>query len=240
MTYPSAAPASITARPSVRPDSASPFGPHRRQVSLRAGRALAHAGDPVDDVATVVAGLVRVVGRTVDGQERVVAVLGPGDAVGLAAAVRGGRHAADVVALGDVVAALEPAADAVARLHRDPAAALALVGRLDALVSDAWENLTAAYLPVEGRLAAALVRLATRHGEIGRDGRGLLRCGLSHQDFAALVGAQRASVSVAMATFRRAGAAAGARGRYRVDLARLRRFVPDAGGWGDGGVMMGG
>lgn len=239
MTSPSAAVRPAT-HPVARPEPSSSVAPPVRHVALRAGHVLAHAGDPVDVVATVVAGLVRVVGRTADGQERVVAVLGPGDAVGLAAAVGGGRHEADAVALGDVVVALEPAAAAAARLRHDPTAALALVGRLDARVRDAWADLTATYLPVEARLAAALVRLATRHGEIGRDGRGVLRCGLSHQGFAALVGAQRASVSVAMASFRRAGAAVGARGRYRVDLARLRPFVADGGGRGDGGAMMGG
>jgi hypothetical protein len=76
--------------------------------------------------------------------------------------------------------------------------------------------------------------LAGLRTDPGHDGRRVLSSGLNHQAWASLIGAQRASVSVAMAEFRRARAAFGARGTYTIDLARLRPFAgADVGRAGD-------
>ncbi len=198
----------------------------RSRYDLRPGRAIVHAGDPADAVLLVERGLVKLVSQTAAGQDRILAVLGAGDMLGAFEALTARSHAVDAVALTrGSIAVLD--ADAYRRhLRHDAAAALALVDTLGARVHAAWEDLTNVYLPVETRLAGALLDLTERFAEPTGHGRSVLRCGLNHHAFAALIGAQRGSVSAAMKTFREAGVASGARGTYVIDVGRLRRFAP--------------
>jgi CRP/FNR family transcriptional regulator, cyclic AMP receptor protein len=202
----------------------------RARFDVRPHQAIHHTGDPADAVLRVERGMVKLVAQTAAGQDRIVAVLGAGDTLGAFEVLSGRPHAVDAVALTrGALAVLD--ADAFRRhLKSDPHAALALVDTLGERVHRAWGDLTNAYLPVEARLAGALFALAERFAEPAAHGRRVLRCGLNHHAFAALIGAQRGSVSAAMKTFREAGVASGARGTYVIDIAGLALLAPPTGG----------
>lgn len=195
--------------------------------SYRRGETLLHAGD-AGDVLRIEGGLVKLVVPACDGRDRVLAVLGTGDLLGAEAALAGAAATADVVALGDVVVVARDRAAFLADLREDPERALTVARSVSLRLRAAWDDQARAYRPVRERLAALLLDLAMRFGEPGHDGRRVLRCGLNHHGLGALIGAQRASVSVAMAGFRRAHAAVGARGTYTVDLVRLRTLAGEA------------
>ncbi len=190
----------------------------------RRGETLLHAGD-VGDVLKIEQGLVKLVVPAFDGRDRILAVVGAGDLLGVEAALGHETLVADAVALGTVTATACDRATFVTDLRSDPVRAVAVAQSVVRRLRAAWDDQACAYRPVQERLAAAMVDLAQRFGEPGHDGRRVLSCGLNHQAFAALIGAQRASVSVAMAEFRRAHAAAGARGTYTIDVVRLRELA---------------
>lgn len=196
----------------------------RARDDVRARRTIAHAGDPADAVFRIERGLVKLVAPTVTGQERIVAVLGVGDTLGAFEVLTGSPHVVDIVALTDGSLSVMDAEAFRRHLTHDRQAALALVDELGRCRHAAWEDLTNAYLPVRTRLADALVRLAKRFSEPALHGRRVLRCGLNHHGFAALVGAQRGSVTAAMKGFREAGVAVGARGTYVIDVAGLGAY----------------
>ncbi len=183
-----------------------------------------HAGD-AGDVLRIEQGLVKLVAPAFDGRDRVLAVVGAGDLLGAEAALGQDALLADAVALGAVTVVACDRAAFLADLRSDPERAVAVAQSVARRLRAAWDDQACAYRPVQERLAAAMVDLAQRFGEPGHDGRRVLTCGLNHQAFASLIGAQRASVSVAMAEFRRAHAAAGARGTYTIDLVRLRELA---------------
>jgi CRP-like cAMP-binding protein len=209
--------------PSAGPGSQGRAAPRR----YRRGETLLHAGD-TGDVLRIERGLVKLVVPSFDGRDRVLAVLGAGDVVGIEAALGGGALLADAVALGAVTAVAHDRASFLDDLQRDPERALAAARDVAARLHGAWTDQARAYRPVAERLAAVMVELAQRFGEPGRGGRRVLHCGLNHHAFAALVGAQRGSVSGAMAEFRRTGAAVGARGTYTIDTARLLALAGEA------------
>ncbi len=218
-------PAPLPARPAFAPARfETPVV--RAHYEVRPGRGIVHAGDPADAVLRIERGLVKLVSQTMAGQDRIVAVLGAGDTLGAFEVLAGRPHAVDAVALTRGSLAVVDADTYRRHLRHDAAAALALVDTLGARVHAAWEDLTNVYLPVETRLAGALLDLSERFAEPAAHGRSVLRCGLNHHAFAALIGAQRGSVSAAMKTFREAGVATGARGTYVIDVGRLRRFAP--------------
>ena len=203
---------------------AEPRGVRRR---YRRGETLMHAGD-AGDALKIEHGLVMLVVPAFDGRDRILAVVGAGDLLGAEAAL--GHHAlvADAVALSAVTAVAWDRAAFVADLRTDPERMLAVARSVALRLRAAWDDQARAYRPVQERLAAAMLDLALRFGEPGHDGRRVLSCGLNHHALAALIGAQRASVSVAMAEFRRARAAVGARGTYTIDPRRLRALAGEA------------
>ncbi len=190
----------------------------------RRGETLLHAGD-ASDVLRIEYGLVKLVVPAFDGRDRILAVLGAGDLLGAESALGGHALVADAVALGDVTAVARDRATFLADLRRDPESAVSVARSVALRLSAAWDDQARTYRPVVERLAAVMVELTQRYAEPGHGGRQVLRCGLNHHALAALIGAQRASVSTAMAEFRRSRAAVGARGTYTIDLVRLRELA---------------
>ena len=198
--------------------------PRSTRRRYRRGETLLHAGD-AGDVLRIERGLVKLVVPAFDGRDRVLAVVGAGDLLGAEAALGHEAHVADAVALGAVTVVACDRTAFLTDLRSDPERAVAVAQSVVQRLRAAWDDQARTYRPVHERLAAAMVDLAHRFGEPGHDGRRVLSCGLDHQALASLIGAQRASVSVAMGEFRRAHAAAGARGTYTIDVARLRELA---------------
>lgn len=204
-----------------------PMDPHAARRRYRRGETLQHAGDG-GDVLRIEHGLVKLVVPAFDGRDRILAVLGAGDLLGAEAALTGHAIVADAVALGAVTVVACDRAAFLAELRTDPDRAVAVARSVATRLGAAWDDQARAYRPVLERLAAVMLDLARRFGEPTHDGRWVLNCGLNHHALAALIGAQRASVSVAMAEFRAARAAVGARGAYTIDLQRLQALAGEA------------
>jgi len=185
------------------------------------GDALCVAGDPVDTLHHVLSGHLKLVRPTEDGNERIVAVLGAGDVVGAAILQRGARHGVDTVAITEVETRPSSRDEVLRSVLASPEAATTLTGALAAQLHAAWSLLEEVYLPVRCRLARALLDLADRFAVPSPNGMRTLRSRVSHDDLAAMIGAQRVSVSNAMAALRDEGVIAGARGVYRIDAAGL-------------------
>ncbi|MBA2667445.1 MAG: Crp/Fnr family transcriptional regulator [Trueperaceae bacterium] len=191
-----------------------------------AGEILFHAHERVTGLHLIDEGQVKLVVQTASGHERILAVLGAGDAAG-AASLQAATYGADAVAITPVAASYIPRDEFFRRSKTEPELASAYAEGLARDLQHAWRQLAQAYTPVRARLAATLLDLAIRFG-VGT-GRRSLHTRLSHDDLAAMIGANRVSVSTAMADLRRVGAVVGARGRYFLDLSRLACATGEAG-----------
>lgn len=190
-------------------------------LRFRPGDALCVASDPVDTLHHVLSGHLKLVRPTEDGNERIVAVLGVGDVVGAAIVVQGARHGVDAVAITEVETRPSSRDEVLRSMQRSPESAAALTGALATQLYASWSLLEEVYLPVRRRLARALLDLADRFAVRAPNGMRTLRSRVSHDDLAAMIGAQRVSVSNAMAELRAEGVIAGGRGVYRIDAAGL-------------------
>ncbi|HEX2295607.1 MAG TPA: Crp/Fnr family transcriptional regulator [Actinomycetota bacterium] len=128
---------------------------------LHRGDTLAFAGTPAERVHVVTAGVLKLVGRDVDGGETILGLCLAGDVAGAVAAVDGGAHPYDYVAATAVTALGIDAALFVDVVGRNPGACLALgalLGRRVRWLCDAALERTSAH--VAARLAGRLLDLA--------------------------------------------------------------------------------
>lgn len=184
-----------------------------------AGKSLILQGDPTDHVLVITAGWVRVSATDPDGHETLLALRGPGDIVGDAAAFTGEPRAASITTLQEVDVLQLRQQDFHTVFTREPAVATALIRTLYAREQESEEarrNLAA--LDVSGRIARYLVRLAERHGQPGPDGV-VLAVALTQQDLANHTAASLRAVARALAGFRDRGVIR--TGRRRVIIQRL-------------------
>lgn len=142
---------------------------------------------------------------TIDGQDVLLDILGPGDHFGSLAELGDTTYREDVIAHTDCCI-LSTTADAFRRvLQRYPAVALATLDLVAERLRAAHETIEQmSVYPVERRVAATLLKLAERAGR--RDGDALLiEMPLSRQDLADMTGAKVETVSRVMSELRRAG-----------------------------------
>lgn len=168
-------------------------------------------------------GRVRVVMSTADGDELLVAVLGPGQAAGELSVLDGQPRSATVIAL-EPVRALRVEGNAFGRfLLSRPALVVGMLRVLSGRLRDADElRLQLSVTPAEQRLARCLLELAADHGQIEAAGiRITLR--LSQADLASYVGTSREAVNQILGRFRDGGLVATARQSITIlDLEGLR------------------
>lgn len=192
------------------------------------GSYLFRQGDPATQMHVIAKGQVKLVTLTPEGNERVIAVLGPDDFLGEAFVIDVEHYLLDAVAITDVVAC---------PMDRDQFTRLALhaptftVRFAEILATNlvrCRELLTHSLDPVKRRVAKVLLDQGERFGE-SVDGSDLvsLRTELRHDDIASLASATRVSASTAIAELRELGIVEGSRGAYRMSLAGLRAYVAD-------------
>lgn len=169
------------------------------------GDLLLRQGDPSDHVLLLLAGWVRVYAASVNGQETMVALRGPGDLVGELAALHGWDRTANVQALTRVDAAQLLRPQFVECVYGNSAIAVGLVKQMSARLREVQTILTEiTTLDVNQRVATYLLQLASRHGTPGPDGI-TLSMPLSQQDIASRIGASLRGVARAMAALRDRG-----------------------------------
>ncbi|MCD9199615.1 Crp/Fnr family transcriptional regulator [Aeromicrobium wangtongii] len=170
-------------------------------TSLRRGEVLFSEGDDGDQLYVVTDGKIKLGRTSPDGRENLLAILGPGQMFGELSFFDPGPRSATATAVTDVELkslgheALSPVLNA----HPDVAHALLnqLAGRLrrtNEVVGDL------VFSDVPGRVAKALLDLASRFGRRADDGIHVNH-DLTQEELAQLVGASRETVNKALADF---------------------------------------
>ncbi|HEX3246884.1 MAG TPA: Crp/Fnr family transcriptional regulator [Chloroflexota bacterium] len=177
-----------------------------RRRSYRRGEVVFHQGDPGESLHVVCHGKLKVVIIGDNGEEAVLAILGPSDVFGEMAVLDGGPRSATVTALEPVETAVLSRADFIQLLRRMPSAVDGLLASLAQTIRQADEDIGGLmFLDLHGRLARKLLELADTYGEPS-DGSTLIRVQLTQEELAGMIGATRASVNKILGYFEDRGA----------------------------------
>jgi CRP-like cAMP-binding protein len=185
--------------------------------TLRRGEVLYRQGDEDAPVLFPAAGVVRAIASLADGDGVLAALVGPGGAVGLAAALAGRAANHSAIAMTEVAGF---AIDGL-RLRRlaaeRPGLGLGLTGLLADEMSQAHDELACgAHHKIEARLARLLLRLPT-------GGEGLA---VTQEELAQMLAVQRTTVTMLAQRLKAAGQIAYSRARLRIlDRERLARVA---------------
>ncbi len=167
--------------------------------SYRRGEVLFHQGDPGDTLLIVVSGQVKVVLMTADGEEAVVAILGPGDFLGDLSLFDGRPRSASVVALEPTETLVLHRQDFHAFLRSHPVMAEEMFAVLADRIRRLDEQLKRTYfldLPV--RLAHKLLELGVEKGHKTPEGI-RIDLPLTQSELASMIGASRQRVNRVLA-----------------------------------------
>jgi CRP/FNR family transcriptional regulator len=194
---------------------------------LEAGEALFVAGDTGDGCYRLEQGLVKVIITSLRGEERILAILGPGAIVGELSVIDGGPRSASVVAVKECELSFVSRAAFKECTQQYPEIYHYLVDVLAARLRETDDALVAAsFLTVKSRLARALLELAKFLGEEEASGRVLIRHKVSQSDLAAMAGVARENVSRALSDWKRRKLVTRSTGYYCIhDIATLKRAV---------------
>ena len=210
------------------PDALSrPLFVAARQRSLKAGEVLFAAGDAGDGCYLLDQGLLKVTVTSSRGEERTIAILGPGAVVGELSMIDGRPRSASVVALNECLLRFTSREVFAKCMATHPKAYQALVAILAFRLRQADEVLAATtFLTVKGRVARALVELAEYVGKPSSAGQIVLHEKISLADIAAMAGVARENVSRVMSEWRRHNLITGSTRYYCInDIAALAREV---------------
>jgi CRP/FNR family transcriptional regulator, cyclic AMP receptor protein len=194
---------------------------------LKAGEALFLSGDAGNGCYLLNHGLLKVVVSSAQGEERILAILGPGTIAGELSVIDGGPRSASVFAIKDCELSFisQAAFEECARRH--PEIYRYLVDVLAARLRETSESVAAdTFLTVKSRLARALLELAQFLGEEEAPGCVVIRHKISQNDLAAMAGVARENVSRVLSDWRRRNVVTRSMGYYCLhDVARLKRRV---------------
>jgi CRP/FNR family cyclic AMP-dependent transcriptional regulator len=177
---------------------------HRRTVAREA--VLMYEGEPGDRVMVVLAGRVKVTTTGDDGQETLLSVRGPGEILGELSFLDDQPRLSTVTTL-EPVEVLAVAAGVFGRyLEERPRVALVILRTLSARFRDASrKRVQFRELDTVGRLAARLVELCERYGELTPEGTIIISLPLTQEELGAWTGASHAGVAKALQTLRELG-----------------------------------
>lgn len=186
-----------------------------RPFSVKAGATLFEAGDPGNGCYAILEGSLKVSMMSVEGDEQLLAVMGPGEIVGELALLDGRARSA-------TVSALKPARLAFIEKHaferfadENPAVYRHMLSIVGKRLRQANDVLAArSFLPLPGRVAQTLLQLAESFGKPLEDGRVLIHYKLSQADIANMAGAARENVSRVLNDWKRAGTISRISGYY--------------------------
>ncbi len=188
--------------------------------NLSKGDTLYHLGDDASAVYHVEEGLLKLSLDLLSGRERIVSIVGPGDYLG---AITPLHHTYQ-----ENAESLSPRV----RVSVLPKEQLEIQDALHAAsglyltrLRDALEDTD---LPVNARLARAFLRLGQRFGHASEEGQVRLTLPLTHDNFAAMVGAARETTTATLGEMRDEGVISGTRGRYSFNQGELADFAVNA------------
>ncbi len=196
----------------LEPREVASIGDEFWERGFRPGEGIYRPGEPASHLYVLATGKVRLDRPAAPRPGVLLDVLGPGDFFGTLPALGSPTYvdAATALTAGCALVVDREAFDTV--LERHPPVALAALRAVGAQLEAARAEIARlGTLPLDQRVAAALVRLASRFGE-RRDGGLLIQVPLTRQDLGAMTGATLESVSRVMSRFRRAGLVRSGRG----------------------------
>lgn len=207
--------------------------PHDREIFLNTcperrfqpGDAVFRIGDPATSLHIIAQGKIKLVRPTLDGHERIVAVCGPDDFIGEAFLKESDTYQVEAVAMTPVMTCPISREQFKAVAARAPGFAVTFAEVLASHLFYCRDQLSATYDPVKIRVTKILLEQAERFGQPLSNERCLLETELKHEDIASLASATRVAVTMAMSELRSEGVLDGSRGRYELDLERLRALT---------------
>jgi CRP/FNR family transcriptional regulator len=190
-----------------------------------------HHGDPGGLLYIIIKGKVKIAYSTPDGQEALLAILGPGDFFGELALLDDFPRSATAEAIEPTETLTLHRDEFIRHISNDPAFALHVlhtlaqhIRRLNSQISDIF------FLDLPARLARMLLNLADQHGRTTDKGI-VIDLSLTQTDLAEMTGATRVSINKALGRFRRAQwIAVNGRKFTILDREALRNLIQISGG----------
>jgi CRP/FNR family transcriptional regulator, cyclic AMP receptor protein len=171
------------------------------ETRLRRGEVLFREGDSGDKLFIVTEGKVKLGKSSSDGRENLLAILGPGQMFGELSLFDPGPRSATVTAVTDCVMQSLSHDELLEWLTGRPAVARGLLAQLGSRLRKANDVVAdLVFSDVPGRVAKALLDLASRFGRTADDGVHVHH-DLTQEELAQLVGASRETVNKALADF---------------------------------------
>jgi CRP/FNR family transcriptional regulator, cyclic AMP receptor protein len=194
---------------------------------LKAGEALFAAGDIGDGCYRLEQGLLKVTITSPRGEERILAVLGPGEIAGELSLIDRQPRSASVIAIKDCELSFISQQNFEKYIKQDPDIYRYLVHVLALRLRETDEAVAAdSFLTVKARLARALLELSEYLGEDAGAGRVLIRHKINQSDLAAMAGVMRENVSRVVSEWKRRDLVTHSSGLYRLnDISTLKRYA---------------
>jgi len=194
-----------------------------RTLALREGDTLFERGDAGDGCYWLRRGVLAVCVASAAGEQRILAILGPGAIVGELAMIDGLPRSASVQALRNCELAFVSRAAFTEMLRQHPELYIDIVTTLASRLRQSDEDMVASsFLTVRARVARALLQFARQLGEEVGPGRIRIRHSITQSDLAAMAGVARESVSRTLREWQRQKVVEGSsRTGYVVDQTRL-------------------
>jgi CRP-like cAMP-binding protein len=182
------------------------------------GEVIFHEGDPGRSLCVIETGRVKIVSVSEQGQEALLAVMGPGEFFGELALFDDMPRSADVVAM-ELTQTLNLAReDFFAIIDRFPAVSRQIFSVLAAQIRRLTNEVSdIVFLNLDARIAKRLLELAESHGVDTPEGR-RIELTLSQAEIGSMVGATRESVNQCLRRFQDAGLIS--LGRQRITVTR--------------------
>lgn len=188
-------------------------------LTYERGQTLFQEDEPLYGYYLVCEGAVKLSRHLSDGKRHIVAILGPGDILGLEATARG-RFTLEAEALEKTRVGFIDKGELTELLERYPRLAAALIQKLSEEVSALQERLWAtARQGAQNKLAYLLLELARTHGRTHPEGT-LIDVELTREELAEMAGVSRETASLTLSHFT-------ARGWIRTDEGR-KTLIRDA------------
>lgn len=161
--------------------------------------------EPGHSLFIVERGSVRIYVPSAQGNDLILAVLGPGDFFGDISLLDGRPRSASAAVAVDTTLLMLERSDFIALITRRPAAAMAVLEAVARRLRETDEMASdLAFLDVAGRLAKRLLDLASAHG-VERGGGVLIDLPVTQEEMANMIGVTRESVNRNLSDFKRLG-----------------------------------
>ncbi len=198
-----------------------PKQPHKLpRKQLLFGEKLYKAGQDAELLYMVNQGFIKTVVHSAMGRDRIVDIYGPGEIVG-SAALEASVHGETVQAVSS--SSLTPIDPEYAL--RNTAFSKYLSTTLAKQMCRHRESIDDAALPVGARLCKLLIRLSERFSEAGDSQYTSLPFSITQEEFAAMIGSSRITISRIFSYLRTTGAIVGKRGNFVLNVEELEHAI---------------